>query len=403
MGGTKKFLRIFCIATILLTFSFLLNAQPPKQTFPWQGQDREYYAYIPASYDSSTDMLPVMVFLHGFDGGIDSYSSTIDFQQAADQFHWMIVLPQALAAQFSLLGMNIPVGNAWNSGIVMTIMGSAFTPNSDVDDAGFLLALVDELGSTYHLDPDSLFFTGFSMGAFMTHRMAIEHAERINAVAAASGLIPVCFAESTPSRHISVLHIHGTSDTFICPDGTANPIPGMGQMTLGLSVDSTISYWRRVNQCDLEAEITPFANTMNDGMTFTLNTYGSSTDDTRVALLSVEGGEHKWYEDGHDIQYLTAIHDFFTRSQSYDIEYNGGGINSPTQRNALTIFPNPTQNLVTVETPCNTHLFIYDATGRTITNMPITSGRNVIDLSAYPAGIYLMRTAIGQVSPLIIK
>ena len=395
MMKNKKIFHIFSLMAIFMAFTLWSNAQPPKQTFPWQGQDREYYAYVPASYNSS-DRLPVMVFLHGFDGGIDSYSSSINFQQAADQFHWMIVLPQALSATF---GGFIPVGNAWNSGIVMTIMGSEFTPNSDVDDAGFLLALVDELGNTYQLDPDSLFFTGFSMGAFMTHRMAIEHADRIAGAAAASGLIPVCFAESTPSRHISVLHIHGTADTFIAPDGTATPIPGMGQMTLGLSVDSTISYWRRVNQCDLPDVTTPFANTANDNMTFTLHTYGSSTDDTRVALLSVDGGKHEWYEDGHDIHYLTAIHDFFTRSQSYEVS----GINVPALQASLEVFPNPAHNTVTVESPCDTRLFIYDAAGRIVAERTISAGTNVLDIASCPVGLYLLRTASGQSSQLIIK
>ena len=398
MTKKKCLLCTFGIMLILTVFTSTLYAQLPKQTFQWQGQEREYYVYIPASYNSS-DRLPVMVFLHGFDGGIDSYNSSINFQQADDQFHWMIVLPQALSAQFSLFGMSIPVGNAWNSGIVMTLMGTAFTPNSDVDDAGFLLALVDELGTSYNIDSDSLFFTGFSMGAFMTHRMAIEHADRINAVAAASGLIPVCFAESTPSRHISVLHIHGTSDTFICPDGTANPIPGMGQMTLGLSVDSTISYWRHVNQCDLDAVTTDFPNTVNDGMTFALHTYGSSTDDTRVALLSVEGGEHKWYEDGHDIKYLTEIYNFFTRRQPH----NTDGINAATPQIPFNVYPNPAHNTITVESPCEAELFVYDAMGCLLSEMHITNGSHILDISSYPAGMYLLRTSLGQSSQLIIK
>ena len=398
MMKNKKIFHIFSLMAIFMAFTLWSNAQPPKQTFPWQGQDREYYAYVPASYNSS-DRLPVMVFLHGFDGGIDSYSSSINFQQAADQFHWMIVLPQALAAQYSMWGMSVPVGNTWNSGIEMTIMGSPFVPNSDVDDAGFLLALVDYLGNEYTLNTDSLFFAGFSMGAFMTHRMAIEHSDRIRAVAAASGLIPVCYAESTPAQHISIMHIHGTADSTVKPDGTASPIPLMGEMTLGLSVDATIDYWRNANQCGAEAETITYPDTENDGMLFSQETYTNTTDNTRVAHVTVNGGGHQWYEDGHDVQYLTLIHDFFTGHNSYIPT----DINESSSIQDLTIYPNPAYNTIIVESPSNTQLFIHSTDGCMIATRPLSGGNNVIDISSFSAGLYLLRTTDGQSSSLIVK
>ena len=388
---------IFCLTAILMACNFFSFAQ--KQTFPYQGNDRQYYLYVPASYNSSTDRLPVLVFLHGFDGGIDTYNSNIDFQQAADQFHWMIVLPGAmpmLNLPISIPGLSL--GDTWNSGIVMTIMGMSFTPNSDVDDSGFLMALVDNLGTSYTLDPDSLFFTGFSMGAFMTHRMGIEHSDRIKGIATASGLIPHCFADATPAHHLHVLHIHGTNDDFIHPDGTAEPIPMAGEMDLGLSVDETVSFWRNANQCGPDAETYAYPNTVNDGMTFTLNTYKNSTDLTRVGFINVEGGEHKWYEDDqHDVKYLTVVHDFFTN------HIPSTGIDEGSLRRDLTLYPNPAHNTLTVETPNETQLSIYSTDGRVIATMPLTAGANVLNLTPYPAGLYLLRTTDGHSSTLVIK
>ena len=398
MTNTTSTIHTLSITTILLFSTLLSYAQQPKQTLQWQGTNREYYTYVPTSYDSENGM-PVMVFLHGFDGGIDSYNSSINFQQAADQFHWMIVLPQALTAHYQLGFVDIPTGSAWNSGIEMTIMGNPFVPNSDVDDSGFLLALVDSLGESYNLDTDSLFFTGFSMGAFMTHRMAIEHPDRINAVATASGLVPVCFADSTPSQHISVLHIHGNNDNVVHTDGTASPIPGMGEMTLGLSVENTIEYWRNANQCNLDAETITYADTENDGMMFSLNTYTSSTDDTRVAFLNVDGGEHKWYENGHDVQYLTVVHDFFTRSNSYIFT----GIGETSIQATLTVYPSPANSAITIESANNTQLFIHSADGRVIATQSISEGANTIDISSYAAGIYLLRTTDGQVANVVVE
>jgi len=375
------------------------QAQPTKQTFHWQNEDREYYTFVPDSYDDGADTLPVMVFLHGFDGGIDTYIADIDFQQAADRFHWMIVLPEALSASIEFMGMSVPAGKAWNSGIVMTVMGSSFSPNNDVDDAGFLLALVDSLGISYRLHPDSLFFAGFSMGAFMAHRMAIEHGDRINGVAAASGLIPLCFADSIPIHPISILHIHGTADNIIAPDGTASPIPGMGQMTLGLSVDSTVNYWRRHNHCDGTPTVATYADIEDDGLLFTLHTYANGTDSTRVALLSVDGGQHKWYEEGHDVQYLTAIHDFFTKSNSYSLL----GIDLPKRHSSLSVFPNPADDSIVVDSPIPSHLFIHSVDGRTLAVHQLLTGRNMLDISSLHAGIYLLHSTSGQQATLIIR
>jgi len=397
MVKVRKIISNLGVALFLLAAT-TAQGQLPKQTFQWQGEERNYYTYIPTSYNADSDPLPVMVFLHGFDGGIDSYNRNIDFQQAADQFGWMVVLPEALAATVEFMGMDVPVGNAWNSGIVMTLMGSSFEPNSDVDDAGFLLALVDSLGTAYNLDSDSLFFAGFSMGAFMTYRMAIEHGDRIAGVAAASGLIPLCFADSIPAGPLEVLHIHGTEDNMIAPDGTASPIPGMGNMTLGLSVDSTIDYWLRHNHCDTIATTSTYANTEDDGLLFKLHTYEGGDNNSRVAFLNVDGGKHKWYEEDHDVQYLTVIHDFFTHSQSYSMV----GINTPSRHAPLLLFPNPAEGAVKVESPSNTLLYLHSVSGRTLATLPLTAGVNLIDLSSYPAGVYLLSTAAGQSSTLIV-
>lgn len=391
-------LRYFCIVTLILA-AVGIQAQPVKQNMQWQGEERHYYVYTPTTYDSDTDTLAVLFFLHGFDGGIDTYNDNIDFQHAAEQFRWLIVLPEAMDANTSLFGMNIPIGKAWNSGIEMTLMGNTFIPNSEVDDAGFLMALVDTIGSSYRLHPDSLFFAGFSMGAFMTYRMAIEHADRIDGVAAASGLIPLCYADSVPARNIDVIHIHGTDDNIISRDGSASPIPGMGQMTLGLSVENTIAYWCQFNQCDTIAAVNTFANTEDDGMLFTLHSYAGGIDGSRVALLSVEGGKHQWYEEGHDVQYLTAIHDFFSDSHSYAY----ARIESPLRCSPLLLFPNPADNSVTIMSNHNTQLYIYAANGKMVGTIPLREGANQVDVTTYSAGIYLLRTTLGQRAPLLIK
>ncbi len=158
-------MRRISILLSLLLLTLPLMAQ--VQTFEWQGKQRQYLIKSPAG---QTGSLPVLYFLHGLGDNITRLDNEFHFQQIADRFGWIVVVPQAL---------NEGYGTMWNAGLM----------NSGTDDAGFLLALLDTLAARGSANLDSVFFTGFSMGGFMTHRMAIEHGDRITACAPVSGLI----------------------------------------------------------------------------------------------------------------------------------------------------------------------------------------------------------------------
>ena len=183
--------------SILLMICWTSNLSAQIQHFTWQGVEREYLVRTPTQHDGP---LPVLFFLHGLYGQIVPYDQDFNFSQMAEEFGWAIIVPQALD-----LGM----GTMWNVGMT----------DSDVDDSGFLMALLDSLMLQYHLDPDSIFFTGFSMGGFMTYRMAIEHGDRITACAPVSGLISNALSSVTPVAPVRMLHIHGTDDYIVGYNG----------------------------------------------------------------------------------------------------------------------------------------------------------------------------------------
>ena len=88
------------------------------------------------------------------------------------------VYPQALSDP--ILG-----ANAWNSGA--TVLGVPF--NRNVDDVGFLNALMDTVKSKYMIEDSKVYFFGYSFGSFMSQRMACENREKIAAIGAVSGTI----------------------------------------------------------------------------------------------------------------------------------------------------------------------------------------------------------------------
>ena len=341
---------------IVLTILLGGNCFAQIQTIEWQGMQRQYLIKTPENYES----LPVLFFLHGLGDNITHVNSEHNFQQYANKFNWMIVIPQAI---------NEGNGTMWNAALM----------NSDIDDSGFLMALIDSLALQYPVNQDSIFFTGFSMGGFMSHRMAIEHGDRINAAAPVSGLITHAMANQTPVAPVRLLHIHGTSDDVVGYDGNSQYFGS----NLGLSVDAILNYWKNANGCTSEPVIDSLPDTHNDGLRFVQYVYSGTKE---VRFLKVIGGTHSWYRNAnqHDIDYMSYIHDFFTGKHQIN------EVNNPTT-GSLNIYPNPTNGQIKIELVSPSTITILDINGNTILEKPYDSGTIMLDLKGIDNGVCFIK------------
>ena len=282
-------------------------------------------------------------------------------------------MPQAL---------NEGYGTMWNAGLM----------NSNTDDAGFLLALLDTLSARGLVNLDSVFFTGFSMGGFMTHRMAIEHGNRITACAPVSGLITHSLSNRQAVSPVKMLHIHGTADPVVGYDGNSQYFGG----NLGLGVEAILDYWETANNCTGEPVIDTFPNLRNDGLRFVRYTYQG---DAPLQHIKVIGGNHTWYhsEEQYDIGYMTEIYKFFTSN-------NGGnaGITQPTQK-ALSLWPNPTTGSITVELPKKSHIEVIDMLGHIVATYQLQPGTHHLDLTRLPKGLYLIKDQTSGTQSKVLK
>lgn len=358
--------QIILIFSLLLLSCTTLHAQ--TETFEWQGVMRQYNMHIPAQH---ADCMPVMFFLHGLGDNLTHLEQEFNFTQLADDFGWAIVLPQAL---------NLGIGNMWN----VPGIGSG-----NVDDEGFIMTLLDTLTVRHNLNPDSVFFTGFSMGGFMTHMLAIKQGNRITACAPVSGLITTPLASLTPVAPVRMLHIHGTNDNVVGYNGSSIVFGSK----LGLSVDEIINYWQNANGCSGEPQIDSLPDTHNDGLRFVRYSYNCYTD---LQLLKVIGGTHTWYFNGHDVSYLQIIHDFFTGD-------NFLSIFEDHDRVPIRITPNPTDGVISVESEHSTEVTLFDMHGRMILQRHLDAGVSQLDLRHLPSGIYTLRTQIGETMKVIIN
>ena len=379
----KAFTLIF-----LALMAFSLNAQTLK-TLTWAGQERQYLEYVPSTYSEDTPA-PVLFMLHGLGDEATNFFNATDIRTKAEEKGWIVVCPQALEFNLDIPGIgSYPFGTAWRAGVTVTVefnlYGMPFnfdvTVNPDADDSGFLMATLETLENEYNLQQDSVFFAGFSLGACMSHRMAIEHGDRINAIAAVSGVVGNDMDEMTPAANVNVLEIFGTSDEMISYDNAEISLQSYGTHSIGLPAEATVEYWRAFNQCADEPLIETYPDTHNDGLTFEMYSYLDGQNDSHVGFIKVNNGMHRWYSgSSNDIDYTEEIIKFFTGTIDVtDVE--------ELAETALNVYPNPAKDFIFVEGSEN--VGIYDLCGKMVLQ---SQGTSKIDISSLPDGMYFVRS-----------
>ena len=361
----KNTLKISMLSALLMLCGSLFSQ---IQTFEWQGIQRQYLIKIPLV---NRETMPILFFLHGLGDNITRLDNEFHFQQVADAYNWTVVIPQALSQSGYTM---------WNAGLMA----------SSIDDSGFLIALLDSLAVQYPINLDSVFFTGFSMGGFMTHRMAIEHGDRITACAPVSGLITHSMSNLS-AVPVRMLHIHGTNDPVVGYDGNSQYFGG----NLGLGVEAILNYWKNANNCIAEPIIDTFPDLKNDGLRFVRYTYEG---DAELQHIKVIGGNHTWYmsEDQYDIGYLTEIHKFFVGN-------SGGNVGvAELEPSTLRFWPNPTSGYFTVEVETTNDIAVMDCQGRCVVKYTLKPGANQIDLGGLSEGLYFIKGENGEVKKLLL-
>lgn len=151
-----------------------------------------------------------MVALHGGLGSGQQFEQNSGFDGIAEANGFIVVYPN---------GTPIRAGGSslvWNAGFCCSVADQS---HENVDDVGFLSALITNLEGRYRVDKNDVFVTGHSNGAMMAERLACDLADKIVAIAVQAGTLGV--SSCKPSQPVSVLEIHGTADQNIPINGGA--------------------------------------------------------------------------------------------------------------------------------------------------------------------------------------
>ena len=203
----------------------------------FDGREREWRVYVPSSLAGSGEA-PLVLALHGAGGSGEQFAETAAFDEQAERGGFIAVYPDGTARA-------ILPSKVWNGGRCC-----GYAERNDVDDVGFLTALLDELVAELPIDEERVYVTGHSNGGIMAQRLACERADRIAAIAVYAGPLE---AECSPSQPVSVLNVHGDSDESIPVEG------GQGSQSFaGIdfhSLEYTVSTWSVINGCHPEPVI----------------------------------------------------------------------------------------------------------------------------------------------------
>ncbi len=234
-----KFLKLLALILVVGLVSFSLLAwwylrfdvvDPPELPgkvevglLEHDGKQRSWLAYVPRSAGSRP---PVVLLLHGSQGsgrdmrGMSFYS----FDVQAERAGFIAVYPDGYEGH-------------WN-GCRASASYAANTEN--IDDVGFLRALVAELQQRYGADPARVYAAGFSNGGHMSYRLALEAPDLVSAVAPIAANLPVAenLGCDESGEGVAIIVINGTDDPVnpytggiveILGDDSRGPVRSMAQ------------------------------------------------------------------------------------------------------------------------------------------------------------------------------
>jgi polyhydroxybutyrate depolymerase len=167
-----------------------------------------YRTYVPRGLPRGAPLVVVMLGA-GENGARMRIETGYGFDRLADQHGFAVAYPNAYEG-------------FWD---VCTQVGDV-----NVDDVGFLTAMVDKLAGEIGVDRDRVFAAGSSRGGFMAFRLALEAPSRFRAVAAVSANVPApenfsCKPGSQGTS--SVMIMNGTSDPLVPFDGGSVSVYGL--------------------------------------------------------------------------------------------------------------------------------------------------------------------------------
>lgn len=265
----KIFHKVFYSVILLTMLSFTeIYAQLETGNFFFEGRNRYYKVFLPQSFQPN---MPVVFVLHGY---LQDATDIIDYTRmsdVADTAGFIAVYPEAVYPGFNSGLKNYP----------------DLPPLPNLNDVGFISALIDTLEAHYDINMNRVYCCGLSNGGIMTYRLVGEIGYLFAAVASVAGsLTDITAASYNQTSPLPILHFHGTADGVVYY---------YGNIANFWSVEETLNFWIEKNNCSLPSDTISMPDIdPNDGCTVEKISYTNCSDNSCLIFYKVINGGHSW-------------------------------------------------------------------------------------------------------------
>ncbi len=265
------------VAAVLLASGAppLVTAQGAFRTIDVAGLRRTYALRVPASLNRERPAALVFV-LHGGGGTAAATERLTGFSRLADTEGFVVVFPEAVDRNW----------NDWRDAPGIRAQ------RDNVDDVGFVAAVLRRVSAELRIDPNRVYATGISNGGFMSQLLAAQLSDRFAAIApVASGMAPRVADNFRPKEPVSVLIMNGTEDPLVPYNG--GPVALNRGRTIATA--EIVRKWVAHNRCGEKPEVSYVPDRdPADGTRVKREIYSGCARDVTVALYTIEGGGHTW-------------------------------------------------------------------------------------------------------------
>jgi polyhydroxybutyrate depolymerase len=174
------------------------QTEPTFRTLTVTGKDpRTYYLNVPANYSKETPLPLLLAFNSRTTNAKELIRST-----------WISEFINDMGFVLATINGSVHEYSSWNA-------GTCCTPATDFkeDDVELSSLIIDSISSTYSIDPNRIWALGHSNGGMMSYRLACDLSDKISGVAIVGGAL--MDDSCTPTKPVSLIHIHGDNDETI--------------------------------------------------------------------------------------------------------------------------------------------------------------------------------------------
>lgn len=169
-------------------------------------------SYLPLQYDPAKKW-PLVVMLHGFSGTAEAEDTYLGLRFRTSLRGFILLTPEGTKIPPGTRGADnadLSGNQFWNATDTCCDFGK-----TGVDDAGYLLSLIEKIKATYNIDSNKIYLIGHSNGGFMVNRLGCEAGKTFAGIASLAGGTFKDIKNCRAPAAVRYLQIHAVDDKTI--------------------------------------------------------------------------------------------------------------------------------------------------------------------------------------------